>query len=1184
MRSHFDNLLTFFFHNSHTPVPEMPLFVSPSSSDPIFPKSASSFLENSEINNFENLESFLGKMGVAQHHLNNLVYFVETMYPAVQSPNSDRVTLESLAENLVYYWINSSVNPENLPQQEKDFLMVLVMLSALSHERKGHDLFGNHFDPAEWLLIYLAEKGNTSLVNEVLASDTSSFSVTIQSLGLAIDIKSLREFKESEPEWGSLVQKVRTHWFLELMSKRSKLCGKHVFDAPFAVPTLRKNQTWTIIPCVQNPVEKVITILRLKRTMHIGERCYLVDPSVTTTDCVDERILGGAFNDHTVNTIPLPVKLLTDRYTGDQKARDAIEQWLETILDVSFWNAVTEFPEANIDQLKRYALNTYRSDLVQSGLALGLLRELLRSSDRQKQKFYKKLGSAISVSDSAQIKIYWIMGLLKKIIGPQRPIFMLPIGYDEVKARQVYSLLDRLFNSKNLREPEPFVMAECLEILRTDTPTQPLLPTDSGSEFWEFWSQACEFSGCQVGAHEYQRWLTENPPEWFVPVKTITGAIAGEVPKIKLADYATALGLCAQAALYYLQECLNQSSDTDKQAAFEVFLKAFVHYHYCSLFELDSLQTSGRDAYIESRFVPYEWYSHSDHLRPSEENFTRQNKDLVFFLVLIKDLLPIGTLGKENQLFFEFARYLTTHYLPLTPQDIERFKESKDESDSQIETFLGMPGFYRAPWQHYPTLLSLGCRSLPFSFFNGRLEPITPEQPESAGVKIQRLLLSLSGHSPDEIQYNNAHGRWLKILPFYLFGVIISQWVMLRVPILSQESNDTLRAYLRGSAPRYPSNSTSMMSTTISPMNAQNLEFSDIAFGVVMLLVLERMFENFGGCSKVLRHPVIQGMWAGLWIITAGGLEGVGFYLLGKNPDDINATTLLVFGNSMLFIMMAGAPSKLAAELSPIFSPIFPEALLRFFYECVAPILKSSPEKQNLIRLHLNHVSNQTMYAALFTTAISVACLNFPSFLANLIGNLPSNTSTEYGQDITFGGVTAAILVPTAVFFCEVVGDPRFKWFKVIGELSQPGEQLKTRLGALDWIQLGLMLLAGGAAGLVIWYEWRFLDYQHGTNKSEIFSNATYKTPFMRQKGDLETLSIVLAVLCFIVLKSIQAYIHADKNPYFGSTQRPKDKLVGCSKISTCISNIFSCGRSGSDKGETEPVRPWHVHNYGATK
>lgn len=1086
--------------------------------------------------NFD-LSSFLTSKGVLEFHLDNLQKLVIQWYPIFESEHSDRCNLVRTAQSLANgLW--------ELPAEEKALLIVFIMISVRSGERGGHELLGGYFHPAEWLLIYLFKNNEFDFVRQMLNDYPSDFFRQIE--------KRIEDTRQNA-KWSTTEQRCIDHWAMMRVGSQSQLTGKYLFNDAFAVPTLLTNQNLSLLPWNAS-LGSHSSLLMFKKTMHIGSQLLLIAPSDRTTR-LEFMVEGGVFAGDVIIELPLPVELLVSPHPEYLENSQRIEEWLGTISDFSFWYQVTGFSEVEASRLKIYESNTYRSDLVQSGQALSLLRQFLREPIATTGSFYTQLRHDMSEDDATRTKIYWLMALLKKVLGPQRPVFTLPPNYDEDKARAVYARLEQMLGLHNNQALELSSIQICLERLNGDA--RPISDPLEGlsTDFKVFWNTIRDLSGYQEGVEEYQKLLVEPWPSWLPNVSFVPTENPDKPRRVKLEDYAKALADCAQTALYYLNQCAAQADDIEKHIALESFLKALIYYHLFSLFHLEGSSSTDRgEAYINNMAAPYLWHTQAANLREDQDFFTRQIKDLVSFLVVAKELLHQGVFGQESGLIHSFVSFLTTNYLPLTAREVKALPSSLQ---NQVEVLLGKPGLFRLQGQHAPDMLGLGFGALSASLLDGRIVPIDMETSKSMSQKFFLALLHLAGHSPSDVQFKNKHGKWQTALPFYLFLVLVSQWVMLRAPI--------------------PSSTTAHQNTTTTGPMVQSFTSSDVAFGWMMLLTLERAFENFGGCNRVLRHPATQGIFSGLTIATAIALQPLGYNVLSENPDDPNAVTLLVFGNSLLFIMMAGAPFKLAKQGSALFSPLLLEPLFRFFYELIAAC-KQSPVKRRLVGLHIQDVSRKILQAAISTGAISVACLNFPSFGANLVANLPYNYSEEYAQDITFGGVMTAILVPSIVFFWQIVSDPRFKWFKVLGELSQPGEALKTPLGVLDWIQMGLMILVGGAAGLVIWLESLFLNYQHGANHSQIVANDTYATPFMTLKRDAEFSSVTLAVVCFIAWQIIQAYIHIDRKPL--GLVRPKDNLPGCSQIGRCMSRLFVCRRD--ENAVTQPLIHDYRPGYGA--
>jgi hypothetical protein len=1101
--------------------------------------------------NFD-LGSFLTSKGVLEFHLDNLQRLVNQWYPIFESAHSDSCNLVRTAQMLA----NGCISPRlELSAEEQALLAVFIMISVCSGERGGHELLGGYFHPAEWLLIYLFKNHEFALLGQIL-NDYHDYPSDF-----FMQIERRIEETRKNAKWSTTEQRCVDHWAMMRVGSQSQLTGKYLFDHAFEVPTLLRNQNISLLPWSAS-LSSHSSLLLFKKTMHIGSKLFLIAPSDRTTP-LEFMVKEGVFAGDVIIELPLPVELLVSPHPEYLENSQRIEEWLGTISDFSFWYQVTGFSEVEESRLAIYAANTYRSDLVQSGQALSLLRQFLTkpiattgsSYTQLRGSFYAQLRHDMSEDDATRTKIYWLMALLKKVLGPQRPVFTLPPNYDEDKARAVYARLEQMLGLHNNQALKLSSIENCLERLNGDA--RPISDPLKGlsADFKVFWNTIRDLSGCQEGVEEYQKLLVEPWPSWLPNVSFVPTENPDKPRRVKLEDYAKALANCAQTALYYLNQCAAQADDIEKQIALESFLKALIYYHLFSLFHLEGSSSTDRgEAYINNMAAPYQWHTQPDHLREGQDFFTRQIKDLVSFLVVAKELLHQGVFGKESGLIHSFVSYLTTHYLPLTAREVEALPSSLQ---NQVEVLLGKPGLFRLEGQHAPAMLGLGFGALSASLLDGSIVPIDMETSKSMSQKFFLALLHLAGHSPSDVQFKNKHGKWQMALPFYLFVVLVSQWVMLRAPIPSSTAGN-------------------QNATTTAPV-AQTFTSSDIAFGWMMFLTLERLFENFGGCYQVLTHPATQGIFGLLMIATAIALQPLGYDLLDENPDDPNAVTLLVFGNSLLFVMMAGAPFKLAKQGSAVLSPLFPELILRFFYELIAAC-NQSPKKNRLVALHIQDFSRKTLKAAIYTVAISVACLNFLSFLANLVANLPYNYSEEYAQDITFGGVTAAILVPSIVFFWQIVGDPRFKWFKVLGELSQPGEALKTPLGVLDWIQLGLMILVGGAAGLVIWLESLFLNYQHGANHSQIFANDTYATPFITLKRDAEFSSVTLAVVCFIAWQIIQAYIHIDRKPL--GLVRPKDNLPGCSQIGRCMSRLFAC--RPDENPVTQPLIHDSPPSYGA--
>ena len=1080
------------------------------------------------------LQSFLRENNITSQDLQSLNQLLQQGFLKL-NPNG----LQTRQRNLVALtaMIVQLFKDEDLALDESTYeliqntLTIFAMVSFVSGQQDNAGFFSAYFHPAEWILIYLHTHEEQELAAEALKNYVSFLNK------ISEDIDALRK----KFALNTLHRCWLDNWYEMQLLQQCVLTGALLFDNPRAVSVIFHNQKITLMPFLRQPQanEKLI---QLKLAMQIGEQLIWICPSNSNDipqDAKSYLIQGDRFQEHFITELPLPMTLLS-KTSCAQEDKILQNAWFLLITQHSLWFKMTKEADPTDELLHAYKAQSYHPYVVLSGQALCLLKEFLSCFDFSKASFYSKLASILSEKNPGKIKVYWMIALMRAVLGLSGVVMMLPLNYEETKVRQAYDLVQRFGDL--CFDPEE---VWCLNVSSCESHLEKwneqaqeessLIP----HVFNDFWREALTFEADQQGVALYKQWIDSNHPKY---VPSLDSSFNHHVT---LFQYTQALQNCAMAALSYLKICASQYSLREKQLALTFFLECLIRYHYFTLCnsqgskhpeERDASPSKDRgELYQDTIQKAFEW--HNQHLRPGEDFFTRQHKDFSFFLELLNLLQRHKLFGQDNAQFFIFVSYLVAHFKPVYIADV-------NDSSQIARSYKGLSDLVWMKYQQGSDFLVKGYRT---SLFGGIQITNTNEESDSVGHWFFLLLLYASGHSPKDVAHKNCHGVWLKCLSFYLIAVTLAQWAMLRIPISGDVVNTSKNKqlythHLRGAQFQ----DFSFNSTTALPIVSPNLTMSDIIFVGMALLALARSFDNFGGCEKVLRHPLAQGIVAGLYIVTAIALQPVGFYLLDKNPNDINATTYLVFGNSILFVMASGVPFKFAEQSSKMLSWIFPESPLRFFYEMGLAIGRCHrEEKKTLVRLHIQHVSNRILYAVFIASALSVACLNCPSFLANLVGNFPGNYSNEYGQDISFAGVSGAIVVPSAVFFSLLLKSPEFKWFKAMGEISQPGEDLKTHLGFSDWIELGLMIAVAAGVGLFLWKEGQFLVYQHQNNETMLSDNST----FMSDKENIESGSIAVSIVCFITWVIMDAYKNAEKSPYLGSPKPPLDRLSCCSRI-----------------------------------
>jgi|GEM_PF-3518881 len=1074
--------------------------------------------------------------------------------------SSSHSELPEIIKNLIQLCLHIQVDltTDDLTNTE-DVLATFAMMSFVSDQIDPANPFTQYNTPLE-LLKSCLETYNENEYLQAIEQQSEVFHKDLYGRLYGLQI---------EKSAGLLQKCWLDNWYEMTILKRSQLTGPMVFDDPLAVRTIVKYPQITTMPFLRGEDAKN-RLKELKRHMQIGQRLSYVHPDnemrIIPENFAIKQMTGSKYQGHLIFNIPLPVSILVNMPLVKDNEEKQLA-WLKAFSAKTLWCLVTHL-ESNSQNIKLYQKQARHPYLVQSGVALGLLPQFLALTDTKESSFWQLLGNALQETSLPKVKRYWLGALVRMALGPQGVVIMACLGDHEEQIVEAYAILKGLLYSPSVMDLSVLNVYQCAKYLQ-----EKVQETSAEVSFApgrnDLWEGALDYDGDQAGTTLYRSWLVHNFPDVIPSSIQLNKDNPSEPGMASIFSYAQALESSAEAAMRYLFICASQQSEEKRELALKEFRKSFVKYQFFSLCTITNLKDidglERGELHNKSIAAAFEW--HYQHLRSGEKFYTRQLKDLVIFLECLNYLLSCGHFGSEKNGLRTFAQYIVTHFKPVHKSDIS--------DRSQISEVLeGFSSWFWMKYQQGTKLLVMGLRKRSDDL--NISDDVVEEQDEKKyGGPCSDLIYYLSGYSPLEIENKNRHGTWLKALAFYLPVAASALWWLLRDPLSKNSDVLSTQHALRGYQPQVL---TLANITTGGSMPKQlDLTASDVAFGVVIVLAILRLAENFACCEKITQNDWAHHTIAVAYIAAAITFLVWGNVLQNKNDEDINAAVLQVMANCIIFVMTAGAPLKLAKQVAEMFAFILASPFVMMYGVALACCKCHRPSKAAEVRLHMLQITRNFTFAAMLSACFVGASLTLPSFLANIVGNLPGNRSLEYGEDITFAGIVAAFLTPSAVFVVLLACSPQFKWFKLLERtclklLCCKDNGYKTRFTALDWLQLVLIAIVGTDFALLAWRESIFIQAQHANNEALIEPNSTA----MMIKRDIDWSNVIVASICFFAFEIVRAYMSVATNPLLGSAEVSDKQLQCLERIGTC------CKRAPEVRTPPAIVRPLLKARVGA--
>jgi hypothetical protein len=834
--------------------------------------------------------------------------------------------------------------------------------------------------------------------------------------------------------------------------------------------------------------------------------------------------------------LPIPVNLLHNM-SNIENDWQQLEQWANLIATHSLWYQVTGQVTVDFGELRQHRQQCSDSALLQAGQVLYLWREFLLDSDRSDTGFYKLLSIQIEEPSVGAAKVYWFYALIQALLGPKNVSNILPNHYDEYKLQRCFNKLQQML------QVEPGVAwrltvdlcAQCLD-LTSQYPLGGTVQFDKSIQL--LWDHAKSLDGDQYGVRKYSKWFRASFqllfPAFLSDISLHTNTAR---QTITLGQYKKALQDCMDSVIQFLQACIDPyDSEIKSQSALNEFLKTFLLYFYCTVCDIAGLDLSGL-----------------------HDRGEKHKKLLMTPFIAIYEARDVGdrfgvVSKKKMACFIEFLSYCNHQsFFGIRQGQLKCFAEHlveylKPKNSNQSLSLEASEQAQQGRWMRFRPkryLLDAAYRQ-PDTTWDRSVE-INADSPrrtdDSCWPDFFEFSNLLSGFNLGKISTNNPHGIWMKLLPWYLLAVTITQALFLHANIpVTPSANDSLASkqvdvFLRGA---YLNRNRWNSAESVDLLEGYNIEAwpSDVAIGLVALLAVLRIFQSLGGCEKILRKPAVQNIVALMIVLTAISLQGAGQVELMHDVNSTAAEQHLILSNSMFFMMAAGASIDLATRFASIrFVSVVFDFLPRFFYELGLKLWQChTKEKAQRVRLHIHYVINRLLFAGGLVACIVGACLCFPSFLENLVGTLFGLMAAQY---ISFAGITSAFLAPGIVFLIILAKS---------GQLQ--GIRCNKEMDALGVVELVCTLVVISMIALCITEEGRFVKYQHSTDpiqQAMLLSNSS----FIQEKEYADWSGIFVAIVSFVVLALATAWRNGDREPGLGDT-RPKDYLRALKNLSCC--------------------------------
>ena len=196
---------------------------------------------------------------------------------------------------------------------------------------------------------------------------------------------------------------------------------------------------------------------------------------------------------------------------------------------------------------------------------------------------------------------------------------------------------------------------------------------------------------------------------------------------------------------------------------------------------------------------------------------------------------------------------------------------------------------------------------------------------------------------------------------------------------------------------------------------------SDVVYVFMLLLYVARLVQISNYCSTICQLRAARVVGASMMLTTAAVTQIWGQIGINHDHNNQDFSELLVASNTLLAVIVSGAPIKLASSLAQIsWLRLVFELPLRLFFEVLrcCCLNRSGTEQLNYMRQQITYLADQLLFVAVVVGCIVGACLWLPSIVENTAANLGY---LRIAQVIAAVAISSAFLAPSAAFLALLV-------------------------------------------------------------------------------------------------------------------------------------------------------------------